>query len=116
MKKIFDYIWYGNEEFSGLQYLWFGIEIGFSNIQQFFGYDKDTSKIAEGVYCNTHDIERNKKEPSTNGSIWIKTCPYYRWTKRTKGIACTYVGFMGFDFGLYDQCKICGENRGIDDE
>jgi hypothetical protein len=25
-------------------------------------------------------------------------------------VACIYVGFYGFDFCLYDQCKICGIN------
>jgi hypothetical protein len=43
----------------------------------------------------------------TNG-YWIKTCKYYRSTPETKGVACTYIGYMGFDPCLYDQCKICG--------
>jgi hypothetical protein len=30
-------------------------------------------------------------------------------------VACIYVGFYGFDFCLYDQCKICGVNDEIDE-
>jgi len=61
------------------------------------------------MYCYEHDVERNIKEP-ING-YWIKPCKYYRSTNKSKGVACTYVGYFGFDVLLYDQCKICGENE-----
>jgi len=61
------------------------------------------------------DEELNKQKPTSEEGYYIKTCKYYRSTPKTKGIACTYTGYYGFDFGLYDQCKICGENDEIDE-
>lgn len=85
------------------------LEILWCKLALFFGVEKDTGPIPEGPYCYTFDEERNKKEPIDG--YWIKTCKYYRSTKTTGGIACTYVGYFGFDFGLYDQCKICGVKK-----
>jgi hypothetical protein len=45
----------------------------------------------------------------------VRECKYYRMTPSTKGIACIYIGYYGFDPCLYDACKICGENYGEDD-
>jgi hypothetical protein len=74
----------------------------------------DISVIPEGVYCYKFD---GTKGLTPEGSTWlgIKSCPYY---KPIKGqyVACIYVGFIGWDACLSDQCKICGENEGFDNE
>ncbi len=101
-----------------IKLIWYWIETVYALVQRFFGYKKDASKIPKGAYCYVIDEERNKKEPLADGGRWIKTCPYFRSTKKTGGIACTYLGFFGFDCLLYDQCKICEVNEKclIDDE
>lgn len=88
------------------------IESRYIRLIRFLGIKGDASVIPDGIYCYVYDEERNKKEPCKDGSYWIKTCKYYRSTKNTGGIACAYSGFYGFDFALYDQCKICSENLG----
>ena len=65
------------------------------------------------MYCYVFDEEREKREPHTNVGYWIKPCKYYRSMKRYKA-GCTYVGYIGWDDCLGDQCKICGENYGDD--
>ena len=35
--------------------------------------------------------------------------------QKTGGIACTYIGYYGFDPCLYDECKICGQNEEINE-
>ena len=100
-KNIFWNIWYY------IRLSWYFIEIIFTKIQLFFGYRKDKSYIPVGHYCYEWDEERNKKEP-TNG-YWILSCKYYRSMKGHYA-GCTYVGFIGFDSCLGDQCKVCGEN------
>lgn len=86
------------------------IETLFTKCLKLFNIKYDTSVIPTGMYCYTNDIERNKTNPLTEG-YWTKTCPYYRSTNETKGIACTFEGFYGFDVCLNDQCKICGINE-----
>lgn len=39
----------------------------------------------------------------------IKTCPWYRYGDEDVR-ECKYLGFRGYDFCLYDQCKICDEH------
>jgi hypothetical protein len=89
------------------------MEVQWSNLQRVFGKTKDASVIPQGYYCYVPDNERNEKEP-TDG-IWIKPCPYYRNMKNYSA-ACTYTGFIGFDFCLGDQCKICGKNVDYENE
>lgn len=72
------------------------LEVKFTQLLYLFGYKKSTSPIPKGYYC----YGREKEE--------TKACPYYRWTKKTQGTACTYLPFYGFDVCLFDQCKICG--------
>ena len=82
------------------------IEVIFTNIQMFFGFRKSIEPIPDNTpYCYIWDEERNKKEP-TNG-YWIKPCKYYRGMKGHNA-ACTYLGIIGFDPLLGDQCKVCG--------
>lgn len=91
------------------------IEAMCSRLLRMFGVRRNVSAIPDGQYCYIIDKERNEKEPIKNGGYWIKPCRYYRGTKKTGGVACIYVGFYGFDFCLYDQCKICGVNDEIDE-
>lgn len=92
---------------------WYYLETRFTKLLRVFNISYKNSIIPKGQYCYVWDEERNTKEPCTDG-YWIKTCKYYRSTPKTGGIACTYTGFFGFDFCLYDQCKICGENDEFD--
>ncbi len=92
--------------------LWYFVEVLFAKVMLRFGVKKDSSVIPEGVYCYSFDKEKNAKEP-LKGGFWIEQCKYFRSTKNGTGIACTYCGFYGFDFCLYDRCKICGERDGI---
>ncbi len=91
-----------------LRLLWYWLETRYAKLLRLFGVVRSTNCIPHGMYCYEYDEERNTKEPSNDGSYWINTCKYYRSTPKTKGVACTYVGYMGFDPCLYDQCKICG--------
>jgi len=90
------------------------IETRITKILNFFNISYDIGPIPEGMYCYEWDKERNEKEPLENG-YWTKTCKYYRSTPKTKGMACTYIGYYGFDFCLYDQCKICGIKNELDE-
>ena len=86
---------------------WF--EVLWSNILRRLGKKYDSSVIPKGEYCYTYDEEKNKKDPIDG--YWIKSCKYYRGVSKRGTTACTFVGTHGFDFLLYDQCKICGENH-----
>lgn len=68
------------------------------------------------MYCYSIDVERNKKEPCSDGGYYIKHCKYYRSMKKECYGGCTYVGYIGFDFCLGDQCKICVENDGDEND
>jgi hypothetical protein len=67
-----------------------------------------TKEIPEGMYCYTMLTEPGVMEDGKWG-YKTKPCKYYRNIKKDKQ-ACLYTGFVGFDFCLYDQCKICSEN------
>lgn len=95
--------------------VWYYLETRYTKLLRIIGIKRNASIIPNGQYCYDLDEERNANQPHTNGGYWIKPCKYYRSTPKTKGIACTYTGFFGFDFCLYDQCKICGQNDQIDD-
>lgn len=69
-----------------------------------------TDVIPKGYYCYEDDVKLNKEIPLDMG-VWVKICPYFRSTRSTKGIACVYKKFYGFDVGLYDSCKICDINK-----
>lgn len=90
---------------------WYCIEAAYARIMRLFGFRKDSSIIPNGMYCYEIDEDKNKNVPRENGGYWIKTCKYHRSTNKTGGVACTYVGYFGFDLCLYDQCKICGKNK-----
>lgn len=87
---------------------WYYIEVGYAKIMRKIGIRKSIKFIPVGHYCYTIDEDRNKTEP-ING-YWIKPCKYYRSMKHQMDAGCTYVGFIGFDPCLGDQCKMCGEN------
>lgn len=86
-----------------LRLLWYYAETRYVKLLRIFGVSRSVSVIPKGQYCYVLDEER------------YTTCKYYRSTQKTGGVACTYTGFFGFDVCLYDQCKICGENDGIDE-
>ena len=85
------------------------VEVAYARILCLLRINKSTSPIPEGLYCYVWDEEKNKKEP-ING-YWTKPCKYYRSLKRQCFAGCTYVGFIGWDVCLGDQCKICGEKE-----
>lgn len=89
-----------------LKLFWYWLETRWGKILLKFGVARSITNIPHGMFCYSYDDERNSKEP-TEG-YWVKHCKYYRSTPETKGIACTYIGYMGYDPCLYDQCKICG--------
>ena len=92
------------------------IETRYTKLLRLFNIRKDTNIIPKGMYCYVYDDEKNENDENKEPfSYWIKTCKYYRSNDKG-GIACTYVGFYGFNFCLYDQCKICGKNETWNDE
>lgn len=95
-----------------LRLLWYWLETRYVKLLRLLSVVRSTDCIPNGMYCYEYDEERNAKEPCEDGGYWVKTCKYYRNTPKTKGVACTYVGYMGFDPCLYDKCKICGEKEG----
>ena len=97
-----------------LRIIWNYIEVGFTHLCLFFNIKKDKTVIPKGHYCYIWDDERNKKEP--HSGYWVIPCRYYRSMKGQCEAGCTYVGFIGFDVGLGDQCKICGENMDYENE
>ena len=82
--------------------------VAYYNVLRFFGYHQSDKVIPEGMYCYAPDVEKNNAKDKTDSAYYIIPCPYYKWVN-SEVKACTYVGFIGFDFAFDDQCKICGE-------
>jgi len=101
-----------------LRIAWYYIEVKYHRIRRYFGKYQDESVIPPGLYCYVIDEERMKNEPQDNefSGYWIKPCKYYRSMKDQMYGGCTYLGFIGWDALLGDQCKMCSENLGLDDE
>lgn len=79
-----------------MKYLTVLIECVFTKIQRFFGYKKSIKPIPNNIsYCYDENL---------------KTCKYYRMIDNYYN-ACTFIGYIGDDILLNDQCKICGENE-----
>ena len=58
-------------------------------------------------YCYSVDRDRIKTDKTLKlGEVPVIMCPYYVGGKGDSR-ACIYTKFYGFEFGLYDQCKIC---------
>jgi hypothetical protein len=95
-----------------LKVVWYYIEILYSKILRLLHIKRDTSVIPKGMYCYVIDRERNIKEPFDG--YWIKKCKYYRSLEGELCAGCTYVGVIGWDLLLGDQCKICDVNDDID--
>lgn len=91
--------------------IWIYVEVLWTKLLLFFGKRKDASVIPEGHYCYLFD-GRTGFMPDGRSWLGTKPCPYYRGMKGELDAACTFVGFVGFDMCLGDQCKICGENYG----
>lgn len=79
-----------------------------------FKIKRNKKHIPMGYYCYTYDIERQKNEPPLTGGYWIKPCKYYKYIDENNR-ACTFLGYFGDDVLLWDQVKICDENK-YDDE
>lgn len=90
---------------------WYYIEVYYWKLLFLFGVSRSTDGIPEDtVYCYKPDDEKN--QTAKNGEYWIKPCKYYRSLNGQLKAGCTYVGFIGDDLLLGDQCKICGEKEG----
>lgn len=101
--------------FTNIKLLWYYIETRYTLLLGLFGIRHSISPIPDKtVYCYEFDEDRNREYP-TNG-YWIKECKYYRSTPKTRGVACTYTGYYGFDFCLYDQCKMCGIKEELEED
>jgi hypothetical protein len=92
---------------TSLKLLWYYIETRYTKLLNLFNIPHNPNFIPRGVYCYEIDAGMNINIPKDKG-YWVKVCKYYRTSSRTKGIACTYTGYYGFD--LYDSCKVCGVN------
>ena len=94
--------------------IWYWVEVKYAQLLCLFGVRRSTKPIPKGVYCYEYTGHQwtNTKGETINET---RCCPYFRWTKTTKGVACIYSPFYGFDFCLYDQCKICGEKDDINE-
>ena len=91
---------------------WKFVTIGWGWLLVKLNIQRDTSIIPPGVYCYTWDTEKNEKEPIDG--YCIKPCPYYKSLPGSY-TGCSYVGFAGHDLLLWDQCKICGEDKDYDE-
>jgi hypothetical protein len=90
------------------------LEIFWTRIQLFFGKKLDESVIPEGFYCYKYNGKDgfNEDELPYHG---IDACPYFRKFKNGN-TACLFIGYYGFDFAHYDQCKICDVNKNYENE
>jgi len=77
------------------------------------GLRRNVKYIPESPYCYLPDIGRNNNKSKDDWSYYIIPCKYYKYiSQRLRG--CTYLGYMGEDLLLSDQCKICGEKDGME--
>ena len=79
-----------------------------------FGVRRSTLPIPKGMYCYTPDIEKNKTRKDCT-TYYIKPCKYYKTLGRRYN-GCSYLGIITDDMTFDDQCKMCGENYGDEDE
>lgn len=90
-----------------LRTIWCYIEVLYAKSLVLIGIKKTTSVIPNGPYCYTW---LDRPDGSLGGKV--KVCKYFRHAGEDS--ACTYVGFIGWDSCLSDQCKICGVNEGTE--
>lgn len=79
-----------------------------------FGVRRSALPIPNGMYCYAPDNEKNAKATSFK-YYYIKPCKYYKTLGRRFN-GCSYLGIITDDFVFDDQCKMCSENLGLDDE
>lgn len=75
------------------------------------GYKHNETVVPEGPYCYVPDIEKNELERSKEnyGVYYVKPCKYF--VKASRNISgCKLLGYIGDDFLLNDQCKLCSIN------
>lgn len=68
-----------------------------------FGYTPSSEPIPRGVYCY-----KAIEFPSEDNGYVYKTrrCPYYKSLSNGDD-ACLFLGYVGWDAGFSDQCKLC---------
>jgi hypothetical protein len=99
-----------------LKIAWYYIEVLWTKVLRLFNIRKSKAPIPEGLYCYKFDGTTGIDEKTGHTWFGTKTCKYYRCIEPMSDSVCTYVGFIGWDMCLCDQCKICGENHGKDYE
>lgn len=105
MKNTYYFYWLGNLT----NMLWWKLLI-------LFGVRRSALPIPEGMYCYAPDIEKNKLRKETEPyAYYIKPCKYYKALGRRFN-GCSYLGIITDDCVFDDQCKMCSENLGLDDE
>jgi len=91
------------------------IEVMFTKLQLRFNVKKDNKIIPEGLYCYSYNCDVNTEQSKTIFDMDVNICKYYRWLPGLNA-GCTYVGFIGWDPCLGDQCKICSVKYGLNKE
>lgn len=94
----------------GIRIVWCYVEVLYGKLLSLLRIKRDVTVIPHGPYCYSADMANMK-----DGWFATKPCKYYRYVNKEKS-ACTYVGYVGWDPCLSDQCKICGENNDYDGE
>ena len=78
-----------------------------------FGVNRSPLPIPEGIYCYSPDTEKNEKAVNFK-YYYVKPCKYYK-TLGNRYNGCSYLGIITDDSVFNDQCKMCGENYGLED-
>lgn len=97
-----------------LEYIWlytiYGIEVLYTKILYLFKIQKSIDPIPKGHYCYIPDEEKNNNlaDDEKFDGFYIKTCKYYRSLPKGLHSGCVFIGYIGFEPLLGDQCKICG--------
>ena len=87
----------------------------YSKVLIYFGKKYDSSFIPEGMYCYKLDDEKNKNKKHDDYHIYLIPCRYYK-TLGKHWNGCKYLGIITDDDVFDDQCKMCSENFGDDDD
>lgn len=83
------------------------MHVGWIKLKRFFGFIPSSKGIPEGVYCY-EPVEFPSEE---NGFIYkTRPCPNYKSLKNGND-ACLYLGYVGWEPGFSDQCKLCSINN-----
>jgi hypothetical protein len=103
MKNTYYFHWLGNL----INMLWWKLLI-------LFGVRRSALLIPEGMYCYSPDVGKNKAKKDFS-TYYVNPCKYYKTLGRRYN-GCSYLGIITDDMIFDDQCKMCGENYGDEDE